>query len=91
MQDDQQAPGSSVAAAGKSLLTKADLENNFAYSLSDAARRLGVSNTTVKRACRSDVQVLYDFSQKAMQFMYVRNMDLASFQQTHAGRKSHQI
>lgn len=40
------------AAYGKSSLTKAVLEAHFVYSLSEAARRLGVSNTTVKRACR---------------------------------------
>ena len=40
------------AAYGKSSLTKAVLEAHFIYSLSEAARRLGVSNTTVKRACR---------------------------------------
>lgn len=40
------------AAYGKSSLTKSVLEAHFIYSLSEAARRLGVSNTTVKRACR---------------------------------------
>ena len=43
---------SEEAAYGKSSLTKATLEAHFEYSLSEAAKRLGVSNTTVKRACR---------------------------------------
>lgn len=42
------------AVYGKSMLTKSDLEDHFAYSLTEAARRLGVSNTTVKRACRQN-------------------------------------
>ena len=50
--DALQAPSDVAAAAGKSLLTKLDLESHFSYSLSEAAKRLGVSNTTVKRACR---------------------------------------
>lgn len=43
---------SSDTPYGKSMLSKQDLENHFAFSLSEAARKLGVSNTTVKRACR---------------------------------------
>jgi len=44
--------GDDSVPSGKSLLSKADLEANFSYSLNEAAVRLGVSRTTLKRACR---------------------------------------
>ncbi len=44
--------GPDTVAPGKSLLSKADLESHFSYSLNDAAVKLGVSRTTLKRACR---------------------------------------
>ena len=50
--EQQGSPPEEEAAYGKSSLTKAVLEAHFIYSLSEAAQRLGVSNTTVKRACR---------------------------------------
>ena len=38
--------------SSKALLSKEDLERHFAYGLKEAAQRLGVCNTTLKRACR---------------------------------------
>ena len=40
------------ASSSRAALTKEDLEKHFGYGLSEAARRLGVCNTTLKRACR---------------------------------------
>ena len=36
----------------RALVSKADLERHFRYSLAEAAAQLGVCKTTVKRACR---------------------------------------
>ena len=44
--------GDDRVPSGKALLSKADLEANYSYSLNEAAVRLGVSRTTLKRACR---------------------------------------
>lgn len=38
----------------KALLTREDLDRHFGYGLKEAARRLGVCKTTLKRACRSE-------------------------------------
>lgn len=37
----------------RALVSKKDLEAHFGYSLADAALKLGVCKTTIKRACRS--------------------------------------
>ena len=36
----------------KALLSREDLDRHFGYGLKEAARRLGVCKTTLKRACR---------------------------------------
>lgn len=41
-----------ISPVSKALLTKEDLEKHFDLGLKEAARRLGVCNTTLKRACR---------------------------------------
>ena len=38
--------------ANKALLTREDLDRHFGYDLNEAAHRLGVCKTTLKRACR---------------------------------------
>ena len=38
--------------ANKALLSREDLDRHFGYGLKEAARRLGVCKTTLKRACR---------------------------------------
>lgn len=47
---------STAGASGstsKASLTREDVEKHFGYGLKEAASRLGVCNTTLKRACRS--------------------------------------
>ena len=38
--------------ASRALLSREDLDRHFGYGLKEAARRLGVCKTTLKRACR---------------------------------------
>lgn len=38
--------------ANRALLSREDLDRHFGYGLEEAARRLGVCKTTLKRACR---------------------------------------
>lgn len=44
--------GGEDVPSGKALLKREDLVSHFGYSLIEAAERLGVSRTTLKRACR---------------------------------------
>lgn len=38
--------------ANRAILSREDLDRHFGYGLNEAARRLGVCKTTLKRACR---------------------------------------
>ena len=47
----------SNSQSARALVSREDLERHFGYSLAEAAARLGVCKTTIKRACRSVLPV----------------------------------